>query len=344
MLFRGQIDMVAATSGNWTRLASGGWVETSSIRTFSDHSKQSTNLDLGFFSEGRYKPGEFYDIIFWDVPFHPVVYKEFDGYRLIVSLGLQQHAPPIFYNSNDTMFESIEIGIRNGAPAYFMTLRQGVNLEGVYTEYEGGRLRLVLRKRRSLTPGNYPLRGFTFVVDPGHGGNDVGALGAMGAEMAESHIVLNQSLMLADRLRRLGADVVLTREADVAVTLQRRVDISRSTLPDMFLSLHTNAMGETTDSTNIRGFTVWHRNAASRPAAYHFMQNMYDVNPATNRHRAPSQSNFFVCRPLWAPSILLEASFTNNIHDFSWLISEQGMDDYVWQIVNAILSYFGEHM
>ena len=276
------------------------------------------------------------------MPFHPIVYKEFDGYRLIVSLGLQQFAPIIFYNPNETMFESIEIGKRNGAPAYFMTLRQGTNLEGIYTEYENGRLRLVLRKRRSLSAGNYPLRGFTFVVDPGHGGNDVGALGPMGATMAESHIVLGQSLLLAERLERLGAYVVLTRETDVAITLQRRVDISRLVLPDMFLSLHTNSMAETTDSTNIRGFTVWHRNAASRPAAYHFMQNMYNVNPATNRHRAPSHSNFFVCRPLWAPSILLEASFTNNIHDFSWLISERGKDDYVWQIVNAILSYFAE--
>ena len=340
MLFRGQIDKVAGISGNFTRLGSGGWVNSASIRTWTDGQKANTLLGIGFFSEGRYVVGEFYDKIFWDVPFFPAVYTAFDGRTLTVSLGLQNTAPPIFTGSNKTLFDSITIGTINGAPAYVMTLAPDARLEGFYTRYEDGRLTLVLRRRRSLVPGNSPLAGFTFVIDPGHGGSDVGAIGPMGGYMAESHIVLGQSLLLAERLRRLGAYVVLTRDSNVPVSLQRRVDISRQHKPDMFISLHTNATAETTDATNIHGFTVWYRNPASRPAAEHFMQSLQNVNPRTNRNPRPMNANFFVCRPLWTPSVLFEASFTNNIHDFSWLICEERQSDYVWQIVNAILRYF----
>ena len=348
MLVRGQLDRVTAISGNWARLASGGWVESSAVRTIRDPditslvhpSVPGSDIYLGFLSEGRYIPGRYEDVIVWEAPFFPAVKAEFDGEQLIVALGMQNVAPPVFYNAEQGLFSSIVIGEHNGAPAYFMNLRNGARLEGFYVEFEDGELRLVLRRRRALNTGNHPFEGFTFVVDAGHGGTDPGAVGPMGGTITESDIVLTQAELLRDRLEGLGAEVIMARSADVNVSLQERVDINRQAKPDMFISLHTNATVETTDATNIRGFTVWYRNPGSRPAADVFMNSLYAVNPATNRNRAPNQANFFVCRPSWTPSILLEASFTNNIHDFSWLINERRQVDYVWGIVNALLRYY----
>jgi uncharacterized lipoprotein YddW (UPF0748 family)/N-acetylmuramoyl-L-alanine amidase len=347
LLQRGQIDRVAAISGNWTRLASGGWVENTNVRTFRDANilpQTAVNSPLariGYFSEGLYIPGKFEDTIVWEVPFSPAVFAEFDGTNLIFALGMQSFATPIFVNMPDTIFSKIEIGIHNGAPAYFMTLREGENLEGFYTEYSDGQLQLILRKRKNLVRGNYPFAGFTFVIDAGHGGNDSGAVGPMGAAMSESMLVLTHAQMLRDRLENLGAEVVMVRDsADKRFELVDRVAANYAVKPDMFISLHTNATAETTNATNIHGFSVWYRNENSRPAAATFMSSMRYVNPLTNRNNAPSQSNFFVCRPSWSPAILLEASFTNNIRDFSWLINERAQIDYAWGIVNALLRYY----
>lgn len=346
MLRQGQVDRVAAISGGWTRLASGGWVQSTNVRTFRDTSlvpqtvAASPLVNLGFLSEGRYIPGELEDVIIWETPFFLAVYAVFDGREVIVALGMQSVAPPIFHNLEETLFSSIRTGVHNGAPAYFMTLREGARLEGFYTEFADGRLRLILRRRRPLTPGNYPFAGFTFVLDAGHGGTDQGAVGPMGAAMTEAMLVLTHAEMLTVRLERLGANVINTRETDIFSRPQDRVPINRDIKPDMFISLHTNSTAETIDATNIHGFTVWYRNPNSRPAAETFMRSMRYVNPLTNRNNAPSQANFYVCRPVWTPSILLEASFTNNIHDFAWMINERRQVDYAWGIVNALLRYF----
>lgn len=338
-MHRGQRDRVAAISGGWTRLASGPWIENANVRTFRDANITPSDA-LGFFSEGRYVRGEFQDAVVWEIPFNPAVFAEFDGRELVVALGMQNSAPPIFHNLPDTIFSEIRTGTHNGAPAYFMTLRDGESLEGFYTEHSHGQLALILRRRRTLTPGNYPFAGFTFVVDAGHGGTDPGALGPMGAAMTEAMIVLRHANLLRDRLENLGAEVVMTRATDVFSTPQARVPISRAAKPDMFISLHMNSTAETTNATNIHGFTVWYRNQNSRPAAEAFMRSMRYVNPLTNRNNAPNNANFYVCRPVWAPSILLEGSFMNNINDFAWMINERRQSDYVWGIVNALLRYY----
>jgi len=348
LLQRGQVDRIAAISGNWTRLVSGGWVQNEYIRTWRDTElvpeqptiNRPNSPDLGFLSEGRYIAGQYWDTITWASPFFPAVQTEFDGSVLILSLGMQNIAPPIFHTPGNTLFSDIRMGTHNGTAAYFMTLREGANLEGFYTTYVDGELRLILRHRRPLTKGDYPFAGFTFIIDAGHGGTDPGALGPMGAEKSESDLVLIQANMLTTKLEALGANIVRSRDTDTYYSLQQRVDLNRATSPDMFISLHTNATAETTDATNIRGFTVWYRNENSHPAANLFMENMYNVNPGTNRNRAPSQANFFVCRPMWSPAILLEASFTNNIHDFSWMICPNGQEDYVRAIVNTLLAYY----
>jgi len=79
----------------------------------------------------------------------------------------------------------------------------------------------------------------TVVIDAGHGGEDVGARGAQGAQ--EKTLTLE----VARRLRaliemRLGVRVVLTRQEDRTVTLDERAAIANNSKADLFLSLHMN--------------------------------------------------------------------------------------------------------
>jgi len=337
LLLRGQVDRVAAITGNWTRLASGRWVQTENIRTWRDDGFVPQQAAL---SAGQYIPGRYWDTITWNSPLFTALQAEFDGTELIVSLGMQNTAPPISHTPANTLFSNIRIGTHNGAPAYFMTLREGERLEGFYATYADGQLQLILRRRRPLSTGNYPFAGFTFIIDAGHGDTDPGAVGPMGTALPESALVRAQSALLAPMLEELGANVITIGDNNTLYTLSNRVGISRAANPDMFISLHTNATAETTNATNIRGFTVWFRNENSRPAAATFLESMHNVNPNTNRSRQVNQANFYVCRPMWAPHILLEASFTNNIHDFSWMANPVRQEEYARAIVNTLLAYF----
>jgi N-acetylmuramoyl-L-alanine amidase len=333
MLPPGAQDRVTGTAGTWTRLASGGWVQNENIRTWRDPAHTPAD-GHGFISEGRYIAGTLEDVIVWDAPFSPATWAAFDGNTLTLRIAKDSIAPPIFHNG--TIFE--QISRENNT--YTMTLRDGARLEGFYTSFTDGQLRLHLRHRRPLTQGNYPFDGFTFHIDAGHGGHDPGALGAMGADMPEAHIVLTQAQQLRAHLEMLGATVILSREADYFLTLQERVNLNLATIPDMFISLHTDSTAESTDATNIRGFTVWYRNYNALPAARLFLEQLHYVNPHTTRNRDVRHANFFVTRPVHAPSVLFEASFTNNIHDFSWLINPRHKLDYTWGIVNALLRYY----
>ena len=342
LVHRGQQDRVLAVQGEWAHLASGVWTQSSNLRRWVETSEPSPSVALaGYLSEGRYIVGETHDKIIWNTDIFPIVYADFDGEELIVTMGVQDSLPPIFYTPYRTIFDSIRVGTYNGAPAYIMTINPDARLEGFFVEYEDGELRLILRHRRPLTEGDYPLYGFSFVLDAGHGGEDPGALGPMGALLPEADIVLTNAHLVAERLEMLGAEVTIIRDtAESFYALQERVNISRDIMPDMFISIHANSTAETTNATNIHGFTMWYRNPISLPAATHFMNSLHYINLLTTRHRTVHQANFFVTRPVWAPSVLVEISFMNNIQDFAWMINPKHQNELAWGIVNAILGYY----
>ncbi len=80
----------------------------------------------------------------------------------------------------------------------------------------------------------------TIVLDPGHGGEQEGALAADGAK--EKDLALDITRRIAARLKRLGAKVVLTRTGDIAVPLANRAAIATAIRADLFLSVHLNSM------------------------------------------------------------------------------------------------------
>lgn len=76
------------------------------------------------------------------------------------------------------------------------------------------------------------------VLDPGHGGNDPGASGYA----VEKDVTLDVARRLASLLRRrLGAEVVLTREGDDTLELKDRTARANAEGADLFVSIHANA-------------------------------------------------------------------------------------------------------
>ncbi len=79
----------------------------------------------------------------------------------------------------------------------------------------------------------------TIILDPGHGGDDEGAVSKNGTK--EKEIVLKFAYKLAKELKKRGYEVILTRYTDVYVPLKDRTGIANSNKGDLFISIHLNA-------------------------------------------------------------------------------------------------------
>ncbi len=90
-------------------------------------------------------------------------------------------------------------------------------------------------------------------IDPGHGGLDPGA---EAGQLVEAAVMLRFARQLKETLLRSGRfDVVLTREGDEFVPLEKRMTIARAARANIFLSLHADALEP--DAGPASGMTVY---------------------------------------------------------------------------------------
>lgn len=92
---------------------------------------------------------------------------------------------------------------------------------------------------KEVTVPGSPLLGATVVLDPGHGGDEPGAVGPAGTR--EKDVNLAIALEAKRQLEATGATVVLTRTGDYRITLASRTAIAKALNPELFVSIHHNA-------------------------------------------------------------------------------------------------------
>lgn len=76
------------------------------------------------------------------------------------------------------------------------------------------------------------------MIDPGHGGSDPGTSGIIGTK--EKDVALDIAKRLKSRLERYNYEVLMTRQEDKTVSLQKRVELANSSMVDLFISIHLN--------------------------------------------------------------------------------------------------------
>lgn len=100
------------------------------------------------------------------------------------------------------------------------------------------------------------------VIDPGHGGEQTGAIGPNGQR--EKNIALAISKQLKELLEKdFKATVVLTREKDALVQLSERVVLANKKTPDLFISIHANSMPTATQRRLNQGIETYFLSAAA---------------------------------------------------------------------------------
>jgi N-acetylmuramoyl-L-alanine amidase len=207
---------------------------------------------------------------------------------------------------------------------------------GYTLRYEDTTLVLSLRHPPTLAPEPRPLEGISILLDPGHGGEELGARGPTGYPEKDVNLVVSRRLR--DELMERGATVYLTREEDIAVSLGDRMEQIRQLAPTLALSIHYNALPDNGDAINTAGIGMfWYH-----PQAHDLSVFLHDY--LTQTLDRPSYgvfwNNLALTRPSTAPSVLLELGFMINPTEFEWIIDPDEQQRLAGAIADGIVQWF----
>lgn len=192
-----------------------------------------------------------------------------------------------------------------------------VDLKGFYgfRMFQKDPHHLVVKFNRK--PSAEVFKGLKVCLDPGHGGQDSGAIGPKG--LKEKNVALSISKMLGSLLKNRGAEVIFTRLRDKELTskesepveeLERRVEVARNNGAQLFVSLHCNARPTVAEGRIARGSFVYYYQPQSFELAKEVSQRLEE------QIHEPEYGVIFrsyhVVRQTDMPAILVETAFISN--------------------------------
>ena len=179
------------------------------------------------------------------------------------------------------------------------------------------------------------------VLDPGHGGNDPGAVGydSSGKAVAyESHINLAISLLVGEKLQSSGVEVIYTRKTDKYVSLKDRVELANNNNSDLFVSIHCNSIAKPeVDGTQVYYHPV---SEVGTILADNIYENIVEMTPLSPK-KTQNGSHLYVIRSTVSPAALVETAFISNASDRAYLMSKEGQDKIAEAIYLGIVETLG---
>lgn len=169
------------------------------------------------------------------------------------------------------------------------------------------------------------------VLDPGHGGDDPGA---MNDTINEKSVTLKTVQAVKDKLEAAGATVYLTREDDSTVELGERVEISKRAGADAFISLHYDAY----DSISASGTSTYYYDDGSIPLAQAVQAQLLEQLPLSSN--GIRFGDFQVTRENPAPSLLLELGYMSNPSDVKTFTQDDYYQDVAEAVYDGLVVYF----
>ncbi len=143
----------------------------------------------------------------------------------------------------------------------------------------------------------------TVIIDPGHGGND---LGAADSYVYEKHINLDVARRLERSLKEAGFKTVMTRTKDEFIALSERSSVANRHRNAIFVSVHFNSSYRTA----ALGIETFYRTAESQKLAELVQKELIKNIGATDR--GVKTANFSVLRNTKHPAVLVEGGFVSN--------------------------------
>lgn len=162
----------------------------------------------------------------------------------------------------------------------------------------------------------------TVVIDPGHGGEDGGAVAPDGTEEAEINLAVAQRLDMV--LRFMGEETLLLRDSDVSLhdpsastirekkvsDIHNRVDAVNALENARLISIHQNFF----PSSKYHGAQVFYGgNPLGQPWAERTRENLRGcLDPENKREVKPIDRNIYLMNHISCPALLIECGFLSN--------------------------------
>ena len=188
----------------------------------------------------------------------------------------------------------------------------------------------------------------TVIIDAGHGGEDVGAIGI--GDVYEKDLNLQISEKLGEYLCAAGYKVIYTRTDDRLLyteeqnvkgmrkiyDLKNRIQIANAYTNAIFISIHMNYYGQPSCS----GLQVYHAvNSDSRSLARSIQDSVKNTLQPSNKRTIKEGNEIYVLKNCKLPAILIECGFISNPDESKKLSEKEYQKELCFSILCGIIEY-----
>ncbi|KAA0966855.1 SH3 domain-containing protein [Sporosarcina sp. ANT_H38] len=182
-----------------------------------------------------------------------------------------------------------------------------------------------------------PLNSRIIVLDPGHGAHDPGT---SKNKVTEKAITLKVGKLVEAKLKKAGANVVMTRSNDTFLSLEQRTAFAKKHFAETFVSIHVNSA----TSTSAKGSETYfdsslNANSAESKSLATYIQNNL-VKRANMVNRGVKDNRFYVIKNTNVAAVLVELAFLSNADDFKKLTSDAYLEIYAESIYQGLVQYY----
>ena len=191
------------------------------------------------------------------------------------------------------------------------------------------------------SPVMTPISKGLIVIDPGHGGDDLGTQSNSTPKYLEKNLNLATAQQLKSFLNQMGYATIMTRTKDTFIALDKRAEFANERKPMLFISVHYNSA----PSKDAEGIEVFYyksdkdsgRSKESKDLAHEVLSKVITESKA--RSRGVKHGNFAVIRQTTMPAILVEGGFLTNDDEMNKIKDPAYVKKLAWAMAQGINSW-----
>ena len=190
-----------------------------------------------------------------------------------------------------------------------------------------------------LNQNGNALKDRIIIIDPGHGGKDVGTLFD---KIYEKDITLKVATLVKNKLEAAGAKVLMPRTGDTFPTPQDRVDFTHANYGEIFVSIHVNSA----KNADAKGTETYYAKTSGDMFQEDidlatFVNNQI-VKNVNMKNRNVREAKYIVVANTNIPAILVELGFLSNSEDRAKMTDDQYIELFAESIYKGILEYYSK--
>lgn len=209
----------------------------------------------------------------------------------------------------------------------------------------------IFRQAEAIGAMSWVVAGRTYVIDPGHGGEDPGKVGV--GDIYEKDINLAVAKKLHAIILEGGGQVTLTRDQDIALSsgqdtvrerkradLAKRVEIAETSKADVFISLHCNSFHGSRWSG---AQTFYSPTVPGSKELAEYIQEELSAQLGNTTRKAKADTTSLIMKNAKIPIVNVEMGFLSNPEEAKLLTDPAYQDKVAWAVYSGVVRFLMEY-